>query len=115
MVYFHDDIKWQLSYPMDLDAIQAKARQRLLVFTEHAIRQMIKRQITDDEVRDVILSGEIIENYPDDKYSPSCLVFGLTQAGRPLHVQCSAPPRVRVVTVYQPDPAEWIDGRRRRK
>jgi hypothetical protein len=100
---------------MDLDAIRAIARQRLLIFTEHAIRQMIKRQITDDEVRDAILSGEIIENYPDDKYSPSCLVFGRTQAGRPLHVQCSAPPRVRVITVYQPDPGEWVDNRQRRK
>lgn len=100
---------------MDLDAIRDLARQRLLIFTEHAIRQMIKRQITDDEVCDAILGGEIIENYPDDKYSPSCLLFGKTRAGRPLHVQCSAPPRVRVVTVYQPDPAEWIDNRLRRR
>jgi hypothetical protein len=99
---------------MDLDAIKEIARQLLLIFTEHAIRQMIKRQITDDEVRDAILSGEIIEDYPDDKYSPSCLVLGKTQTGRPLHVQCSAPPRVRVVTVYQPDPKEWIDNRLRR-
>ena len=101
---------------MDLNAIQEIARQRLLIFTEHAIRQMIKRQITDDEVRDAILSGEIIKDYPDDKYSPSCLVFGKTQAGRPWHVQCSAPPRVREsVTTYQPDPDEWIDNRQRRR
>ncbi len=100
---------------MDLDAIKEIARQRLLIFTEHAVRQMIKRQITDDEVRDVILSGEIIEDYPDDKYSPSCLVFGKTPTGRPLHVQCSTPPRVRIATVYQPDPSEWVDNRLRRR
>lgn len=100
---------------MDLDAIKKIARERLLIFTEHAIRQMLKRQITVDEVRDAVLSGEIIEDYPDDKYSPSCLLYGRTQAGRPLHVQCSAPPRVRVVTVYQPDPDEWIDSRLRKK
>jgi hypothetical protein len=100
---------------MDLDAIRATARRRLLIFTDHAIRQMIKRQITDDEVRDAILSGEVIEDYPDDKYSPSCLLFGKTQAGRSLHVQCSAPPRVRVVTAYEPDPDEWRDGRQRRR
>ena len=99
---------------MDLDAIKEIARQRQLFFTEHAIRQMIKRQILDDEVRDAILSGEVIEDYPADKYSPSCLLLGVTQAGRPLHVQCSAPPRVRVVTVYEPDPAEWIENRQRR-
>lgn len=100
---------------MDLGAIQEIARQRRLIFIEHAIRQMIKREITDDEVRDVVLSGEIIEAYPNDKYSPSCLVLGATRAGRPLHVQCSAPPRVRVVTVYQPDPNEWIDNRVRKE
>ena len=100
---------------MDLDAIRATARRRLLIFTDHAIRQMIKRQITDDEVRDAILSGEVIEDYPDDKYSPSCLLFGKTQAWRSLHVQCSAPPRVRVVTAYEPDPDEWRDGRQRRR
>ena len=100
---------------MDLETIQEVARQRLLIFTEHAIRQMIKRQITDDEIRDAILSVEIIEDYPDDKYTPSCLVFGRTQTGRPLHVQCSAPPRVRIVTAYQPDPDEWIDNRQRRR
>ena len=100
---------------MNLDAIQEVARQRLLIFTEHAIRQMIKRQITDDEVCEVILSGTVVEDYPDDKYSPSCLVLGKTQIGRSLHVQCSAPPRVRVITVYQPDPNEWIEDRIRRQ
>lgn len=100
---------------MDLDAVKEIARRRLLIFTEHAVRQMIKRQITDDEVRDAILFGEIIEDYPDDKYSPSCLILGATRAGRPLHVQCSDPPRVRVVTVYQPDPTEWIDNRLRKR
>ncbi|MEG4054235.1 MULTISPECIES: DUF4258 domain-containing protein [unclassified Microcoleus] len=35
------------------------------------------------------MAGEVIEEYPDDKYSPSCLIFGLTIANRPLHVQCS--------------------------
>lgn len=99
---------------MDIEELQEIARQRLLIFTEHAVRQMIKRQITDDEVSDAILAGEIIEDYPDDKYSPSCLLFGKTRADRPLHVQCSAPPRVRVVTAYEPDPEEWIDNRLRR-
>lgn len=99
---------------IDLDALREAARQGLLLFTEHAIRQMIKRAVTDDEVCDAILSGEIIEDYPDDKYSPSCLVYGQTRSGRPLHVQCTSPPRVRVVTVYEPNPDQWIDNRRRK-
>lgn len=61
------------------------------------------------------MSGEIIEEYPDDKYGPSCLLYGQTSADRPLHVLCSVPPRVRIITVYEPDPDEWLDNRVRRK
>ncbi|MGB9885630.1 MAG: DUF4258 domain-containing protein [Moorellales bacterium] len=48
-----------------------------------------------------------------DKYSPSCLIFGRTQQGRPLHVQVSLPPKEVVITVCEPDPAEGLDYRRR--
>lgn len=54
-------------------------------FSKHALDQTILRQISLEEVRDAIANGEIIENYPDDKYGPSCLVYGLTRAGRPVH------------------------------
>ncbi len=100
---------------MDIRHIQGIVRQGLLFFTDHALRQMARRSITDEKVCEAILAGEIIEQYPDDKYSPSCLILGKTHQGRPLHVQCSAPPRVRIVTVYQPNPDEWLDNRYRRR
>lgn len=100
---------------IELQAIQHIARRQQLLFTDHAVRQMARRAITDQEVVEAILNGEILEDYPDDKYSPSCLLLGLTKRGRPLHVQCSAPPRVRIVTVYQPDPKEWTNNRIRLK
>ncbi len=58
----------------------------------------------------------MIEAYPGDKYGPSCLVLGFTTAGRPLHVQCSYPsrPLVKLITLYEPDPDLWEDGRFRR-
>src|SRR3990172_9414420 len=95
---------------MDIYPIQDAARQNRLFFTDHAVRQMAKRKISDGEVREVILNGVIIEEYPEDKYSSSCLIYGRTLQQRPLHIQCSAPPRVRIVTVYVPDPDEWIDN-----
>jgi hypothetical protein len=98
-----------------LDEIQAIARAEKLFFTDHAVRQMLKRDISDEEVVQAILHGKIIEEYPEDKYSPSCLILGNTSPGRPLHVVCSIPPRVRVVTTYQPDPKKWVDYQRRRK
>jgi hypothetical protein len=63
------------------------------------------------EIRETIADGEIIEDYPDDKYGPSCLILGYTQAGRALHVQCSYPtrPLIKIITLYEPDANLWID------
>ena len=100
---------------MDLEAIQEAVTKGQVFFTDHAVRQMAARDIMDDEAVEALLSGETIEEYPEDKYGPSCLVYGHTGADRPLHVLCSAPPRVRIITVYEPDPEEWHDNRIRRK
>jgi len=75
---------------------------------------MIKRKVTRQEVEAVILAGQIIEEYPDDKYTPSCLVCGKTKQGRDLHVQVSFPPTVVIITAYDPDPEEWVDCKVRR-
>lgn len=100
---------------MDIEQIQQIIGQGSLFFTDHAIRQMAKRNIMDTEVIEAILSGIIIEENPEDKYSPSCLIYGHTEMRRPLHILCSLPPRVRIITTYQPDPAQWLDNRWRRQ
>jgi hypothetical protein len=56
------------------------------------------------EIAEAIINGEIIEEYPKDKYSPSCLIYGKTKAKKDLHVQVSLPPKVIVVATYPPDP-----------
>ena len=80
-------------------------------FSRHALRRAIERNISEPEIRQAGLRATVIENYPGDKYSPSCLLLGFTAAGRPLHVQVSfADTRmVRIVTLYEPNPNEWID------
>jgi hypothetical protein len=99
-----------------LEEIRAKFAQDEFEFSKHATDQSILREITVQEIREAVTEGTVIEDYPDDKYGPSCLLFGLTSANRPLHVQCSYPSRpiVKVITVYEPDPSEWIDYRVRR-
>ena len=84
--------------------------------SRHATDRTVVRHIEVREVREAVAAGEVIEDYPDDKYGPSCLIFGTTLAGRPLHVQCGYPSGapVRIVTLYEPTPEHWIDLRRRR-
>ena len=85
-------------------------------FSRHALRRAIERNISEQEIRQVGLRATIIENYPGDKYSPSCLLLGFTAEGRPLHVQVSLADTltVRIVTLYEPNPNEWIDYSMRR-
>ncbi len=100
-----------------LREIQGKVRRRQYEFSRHAVDQSIIREIAVVELEEAISSrAEVIEDYPDDKYGPSCLILGFTRAGRPLHVQCSYPsrPLIKIVTVYEPDSDLWIDLRVRR-
>ena len=85
-------------------------------FTQHAVDQSIIRHISVQEIREAFANSQIVEDYPDDKYGPSCLILGFTLAGRPLHILCSYPsrPLVKIVTLYEPDPEQWIDFRKRR-
>ena len=96
--------------------IRAKFAGEEFEFSRHATDQALLREITVQEIREAIRVGEIIEDYPEDKYGPSCLILGYSEANRPLHIQCSHPSRqiIKVITVYEPNAADWIDHRVRR-
>jgi hypothetical protein len=100
-----------------IEEIRRKIVREQFEFSKHAVDQSIIRRIALHEIREAIASGEVIEDYPDDKYGPSCLILGYTDAGRPLHIQCSYPsrPLVKIVTLYEPNPELWIDLRVRRE
>ena len=100
-----------------IDQLRQKIACGQVEYSLHAVRQMVVRNITPEEVAQSVLAGEVIEDYPHDKYGPSCLVLGRTATRRPLHVQCSHPsrPLVKVITAYEPDPAEWDATFRQRK
>ena len=88
-----------------------------LTFRTHALKRMFERRITLGDVREVVERGEVIEAYPDDMPRPSRLVLG-TVGGRPFHVVVSDDGEggtLVVVTVYEPEPARWTHGFRRRR
>jgi hypothetical protein len=92
-----------------IEEIRQKIAQDQFEFSRHALDQSILRQIRVPEVIQAIANGQVIEEYPEDKYGPSCLIAGFTQADRPLHIQCSYPsrPLIKIITLYQPDPNFW--------
>ena len=99
-----------------IEEIREKIQTDQFEFSKHALDQSIIRRVTVQEVREAFENGEMIEDYPEDTYGPSCLILGRTAPGRPLHVQCSYPtrPLIKIITLYEPDPVLWIDFRTRR-
>lgn len=90
-------------------------------YTRHAKVEMGFEEfgrIFDHEVSEAVCSGEVIEEYPEDKPYPSVLICGRTTSDRPLHIVCAHDIEENlsiVITVYQPNPDLWIDYKRRKK
>ena len=99
-----------------LDDIRRQLSTGEFEFSHHAFKRVVERNISEAEIRQAGIHAAIIEDYPDDKYAPSSLLLGFTGVSRPLHIQVSRMDSVllKIVTIYEPDPAEWYDYARRR-
>lgn len=85
-------------------------------WTVHMLQRLIQRNLSQDEVIEAIQSGEIIEQYPNDYPHPSCLVLGITIAGKYLHVVCGrGVEEVWMISAYSPNPVEWETDLKTRK
>ena len=90
---------------MDLVLLRQAVRSGMLLWRTHALEQLLTRGIGTHEVREALLTGELIEDYADDRPFPSALIAALSE-GHPLHVVVafdSASGYAHVVTAYRPD------------
>ena len=56
-----------------IEDIRKKINANVFEFSKHAVDQSIIRRITVQEIREAVSQdSELIEDYPDDKYGPSC-------------------------------------------
>lgn len=87
-----------------------------LEVSAHAFRRMLERNISEIEIRQAGENAIIIEDYPNDKYSPSCLLLGFTAEGKVLHIQVSRKESesLKIITLYEPDKNQWINYLKRR-
>jgi len=100
---------------MEIHTIQDQVRQGEYEISFHAEKERYAEDISLSDIETVILSGEILEDYPDDPRGESCLILGHTE-GRPIHVVCgyTSTRSIRVITVYLPKQPKWQDERTRR-
>jgi hypothetical protein len=80
-----------------------------ILFLPHAIKQISRpdRMITTEEIREAVMFGEVIEEYPKDKRGISCLVSHVKQ-NRVIHVVCAPKTEyLAIITAYSPTPDRW--------
>jgi hypothetical protein len=100
-----------------IDKIRQSAEKKI-IFTLHAVEEMNAEEeiITLQEVRAVVFNGEIIEDYPEDKRGHSCLMLGIPDNKRPIHVVCAPKEEfLAIITVYIPSLEKWEPGFRMRR
>jgi len=89
---------------MNIIGLQAAIREKRIEWRKHSLQRLAERGIHQKDVLEVILSGELIEDYPDDNPYPSALFLAFIM-DRPLHVVAAydgTDHRAYIITAYQP-------------
>ena len=97
---------------MKLDNIIEAIRVSRVRITDHADEEAEDDDLEFDEIYFSVMHGEVIENQPNDKPYPSCLVFGMNFKGEPMHSVWTYNEENKwaaLITVYRPDPKRWAN------
>lgn len=89
--------------------IQRCVQARKMQWTYHINMRLQTRGISRQTIVESLDTYEIIEEYPEDKYFPSYLVYTQYQ-GQITHIVFAVDmegDNVRIVTAYHPNPFEW--------
>lgn len=91
-----------------IEALQAYYRQDKVFMTQHSSERCRQRGIKKKDIHHAVMSGEIIEQYPEDFPFPSCLIYGYAEDNSILHVVMSDEGTgSRIITAYFPDKRKW--------
>ena len=103
-------------HEIDISTVIKMCQSKSLRWTNHIVVRLLQRGISMGDVERALISGEIIEQYPDDYPHPSCLIIGIDNAGKNLHVVCGVSEiELWLITAYYPDIEEWETDLKTRK
>lgn len=86
-----------------------------MVITKHSRERFVERDILIEDVCNVIATGEIIKQYPDDHPFPSCLIYGHSR-GKVIHIVASIDNNyIYIITGYIPSLDRWKNDLKTRK
>ena len=101
---------------MEIERIKAAILSGKVRITDHADEEGANDTIEYDEIYSSVMHGEVIEDYPNDKPYPSCLILGRDLIGRPIHSVWAYIKKngwTVLITVYCPDPKRWVNWKER--
>ncbi|MBM3131023.1 MAG: DUF4258 domain-containing protein [Chloroflexi bacterium] len=93
-----------------LQQIRERVTRKQYQISAHAETEREAEGITISEIVETVLTGEILEDYPEDQRGHSCLILGFTKSERAIHSVRTIIPdnRARLITVYLPQRPKWI-------
>ena len=101
---------------LKIETIKEFVRTEKIRWTNHCVVRLLQRNISQEDIENALLNGEIIEEYENDYPYPSCLVYGINLNNKVLHIVCGAnKTELWVITAYYPDNIKWKDDLKTRK
>ena len=99
-----------------IERLQEYYMQNRIIISVHAQERLRQRGIKQKDIKNCIMTGEIIEQYPEDFPFQSCLIFGYTINNKIMHVVASDEGTVsRIITAYFPNKEKFEDDLKTRK
>ncbi|MES0338137.1 MAG: DUF4258 domain-containing protein [Candidatus Magnetobacterium sp. LHC-1] len=93
---------------LDLIWIKECVRKNDFYFSKHADMERQSDNLTVREIEEALTAGRILERYGDTGRGESCLVVGVTETGKYIHIVCGQRGDVLVIiTVYIPIPPKF--------
>ena len=94
---------------MDIEEIKTKVRANEYIYSHHADLERRADNLTLAQMEDALLTGAILEQYPDTGRGESCLVVGFS-GETPMHAVCGwRGDKVVLITVSIPGPPHFVD------
>lgn len=99
-----------------IEELQELCKNSKIKWSAHCLERMQERDISRQDVKKCIESGEIIEDYPEDFPHPSCLIFGHTVNNTIIHVVVGKDEEyIYIITAYFPNLEKFQSDLKTRK
>ena len=89
---------------IEIENLRGYYKKDAIIISLHVQERLRQRGIKQKDIKNCVMTGEIIEQYPDDFPFPGCLIFGYTVHNIVIHVVMSDEGTIgRIITAYFPN------------